>query len=169
MKMLAALFCFTLGITNCSFAAEFALSSPAFNMNSMIPVEYTCHGKDLSPPLMWHNIPANTQSLALVMDDPDAPGKIWQHWILFNIPISLTQLEAGTPVPVGAGQAQNSWGKAQYNGPCPPLGIHRYVFKLYALDKVLNLSDGVDADTALNAMTGHVIGTAEWIGLYQTL
>lgn len=156
-------------VTTVSFASGFTLTSPAFTMNSIIPVEYTCHGKDISPPFEWQNVPVKAQSLALVMDDPDAPNGMWRHWILYNIPTNRDHLEAGTTLPVGAAEAKNSWGRAKYNGPCPPFGIHRYVFKLYALDKVLDLPAESDPEVALQAMTGHVIGTAEWVGLYQKL
>jgi len=149
------------------FAAPFALESSAFKLNSLIPDEFTCHGKNSSPPLAWEHIPPNTQSLALVVTDPDAPAGTWTHWVVFNIPASVHQLDAAGPLPKGAVQAQNSWGSSDYRGPCPPMGMHRYVFTLYALDKPLSLNEGVAKEVALDAMTGHVIGTAQWIGLYQ--
>ncbi len=149
-----------------SWAADFSLTSPAFSKNSMIPVEFTCNGADKSPPLFWSALPEKTKSLALVVEDPDAPSGSWTHWILFNISPSITNLEINS-TPEGALQALNSWGNAKYQGPCPPLGAHRYVFTLYALDKTLNLTNGVAANTALDAMTGHVIGSAVLTGLYQ--
>ena len=132
----------------------------------MIPIAFTCNGADKSPPLFWHNVPANTRSLALVVEDPDAPSGAWIHWIIFNIPPTLNALDS-TNLPEGALLALNSWGNAKYQGPCPPLGAHRYVFTLYALDKMLSLNNGVATRTALDMMTGHVIGSAVLAGLYQ--
>ncbi|KTD40247.1 YbhB/YbcL family Raf kinase inhibitor-like protein [Legionella parisiensis] len=153
-----------------AFANKFTLESSAFKMNSMIPDEFTCNGVDQSPPLSWHNIPPNTQSLALVVDDPDSANGVWTHWIVFNIPPKMTSLGAGSPVPPGAANAKNSWGGLGYRGPCPPVGIaHSYHFKLYALSTVLSLGDGTTRDIVLNAMTGYVIGEAELVGLYQNL
>lgn len=149
------------------FAENFALESSAFKLNTMIPTENTCHGTDVSPPLNWHDAPAKTQSFALIVEDPDSPNGVWTHWALFNIPPKITQLDAGAPVPVGAANAKNSWGGQGYRGPCPTVGVHRYVFKLYALDNVLTLGDGTTTDLLLRAMTGHVIGSSELIGLYQ--
>ena len=151
-----------------SFAAQpFTLESSAFQPNAMIPAQFSCDGANTSPPLTWHNAPDKTQSFALVVEDPDAPDGPWMHWILFNIPPTITKLDAGAPVPDGAASGKNSWGAIGYRGPCPPIGAHSYVFKLYALDKVLNLSSGADKDTVLNTMTGHVIGNAKLSGLYQ--
>ncbi|CAM2877695.1 YbhB/YbcL family Raf kinase inhibitor-like protein [Legionella anisa] len=152
-----------------AFANKFTLESSAFKMNSLIPDEFTCTGVDQSPPLAWRNIPPKTQSLALIVDDPDSPnGGVWTHWIVFNIPPTVKELEAGSPVPPGAANAKNSWDGLGYRGPCPPIGIaHTYHFKLYALDTVLSLGDGTTRDILLNAMTGHVIGEAELVGIYQ--
>jgi len=152
-----------------TFAANFTLESPAFELNTMIPDQYTCSGEDLSPPLTWNHVPSKTQSFALVVEDPDSPTGVWTHWLLFNIPANITKLAAGSPAPEGASMGNNSWGSLGYRGPCPPIGAHRYVFKLYALDKVLILGNGAPKDTILQAMTGHVIGTAELVGLYQKL
>ncbi|MCL9683671.1 YbhB/YbcL family Raf kinase inhibitor-like protein [Legionella maioricensis] len=149
------------------FAANFTLESPAFKLNTMIPARYTCNGDDQSPPLTWQNAPANTQSFTLVVEDPDAPSGVWTHWVLFNIPPTVTQLVAGSSVPEGSSHGQNSWGSPNYRGPCPPFGAHRYVFKLYALDTLLSLDNGATKDEILRAMTGHVIGSAELVGLYQ--
>lgn len=166
MKKSALLLCLLFTSVH-TFAAPFLLESSAFQLNSMIPQEFTCNGVDKSPPLVWQNIPANTQSLALVVNDPDAPNGTWNHWILFNIPPAVNKLDAGTAIPQGAAMAKNSWGNANYQGPCPEQGAHRYVFTLFALDKTLALENGVDKDKALDAMTGHVIGSAEFVGLYQ--
>ncbi len=168
MKKYSLLLFLALSLFQYAFANTFTITSPAFKMNALIPDEYTCNGVDRSPPLTWHQIPSNTQSLALVVDDPDASNGPWTHWIVFNIPPTLKKLGAGSPVPPGAANAKNSWGGLGYRGPCPPFGIaHSYHFKLYALDTVLNLGDGTTQDLVLNAMTGHVIGTAELVGLYQ--
>lgn len=156
------------GIHSC-WADALSLQSSAFKNNSLIPIEYTCYGRDNSPPLTWSNIPQNTRSLALVVEDPDAPSGTWTHWVMFNIPPTLTELLSGAPAPNGAAQGKNSWGSNHYRGPCPTLGMHQYVFKLYALDKLLNYTDGADKDAVLNAMTGHVLGSAQWVGLYQRL
>lgn len=148
-------------------AEKLTLESPDFKLNTMIPAEYTCNGVDHAPALAWHNAPAKTRSFAVVMQDPDAPNGTWTHWIVFNIPAKVTQLDVGSPVPEGAASGNNSWGSLGYRGPCPPLGAHRYVFKLYAMDDVLTLGEGATADTILQAMTGHVLGSAELVGLYQ--
>jgi Raf kinase inhibitor-like YbhB/YbcL family protein len=150
-----------------SFAALFSLASPAFEANGMIPKVFTCNGTNKSPPFFWHNIPEKTLSLALVAQDPDAPSGAWTHWILFNIPPTMNNLSVDAALPEGAAIAKNSWGNAKYQGPCPSLGAHRYIFTLYALDKVMGLNNGVATNTALDAMTGHVIGSAVLTGLYQ--
>lgn len=157
---------FLLLFTIKSFAAEFSLASPAFEANGMIPTDFTCHGANKSPPFTWHDIPTNTRSLVLIAQDPDAPTGTWTHWILFNITPSINNLDVDAS-PEGAGQAKNSWGNAKYQGPCPPLGAHRYVFTLYALDKVMELNNGAATNTVLDAITGHVIGSAVLTGLYQ--
>lgn len=149
-----------------SFASNFSLGSPAFPANSMIPPVFTCNGSDKSPPLFWRNPPANTVSLALVVEDPDAPAGSWTHWVVFNIPPTVSNIEADS-IPDGALVALNSWGNAKYQGPCPPFGAHRYIFTLYALSKRLPLNKGVATKIALDAMTGHVIGSAVLSGLYQ--
>jgi Raf kinase inhibitor-like YbhB/YbcL family protein len=151
-----------------NFAAVFSLASPAFEANGMIPIAFTCKGADKTPPFFWNNSPPNTRSLALVAQDPDAPSGTWTHWILFNIPPTLNKLDTGVQ-PEGTALAQNSWGNPKYQGPCPSLGAHRYVFTLYALDSVLTLSNGVATNTALDAMTSHVIGSALLTGLYQPI
>jgi Raf kinase inhibitor-like YbhB/YbcL family protein len=149
------------------FAGTFTLESSAFKMNSMIPAEYTCDGADKSPPLTWHDVPPNTKSLVLIMNDPNAADSPWTHWVIFNIQPSLDKMDAGSPVPEGADTVNNSWNVLKYRGPCPPFGAHRYVFKLYALDIVLHMKPGATRDDVLNEMTGHVVGTAELGGIYQ--
>ncbi|CAM2863427.1 YbhB/YbcL family Raf kinase inhibitor-like protein [Legionella worsleiensis] len=168
MKNLLVFFFLLPGIVhmNC-YAANFTLESSAFKPNSMIPDQYSCSGANIPPPLAWQNVPPNAQSLALVVSDPDAQDGEWIHWMIFNIPPTVTQFDATSALPDGAVNGTNSWGTVGYKGPCPPLGVHRYVFTLYALDNVLNLEQGANKTTVLNAMTGHVIGSAELTGLYQ--
>lgn len=147
-------------------ADGFSLVSSAFGNNSMIPTAFTCNGADNSPPLSWSGAPDNTASFALVVNDPDAPSGQWTHWIIFNIPATATSLEPGH-LPEEAQQALNSWNNPKYQGPCPSLGAHHYDFTLYALDKVLDLNTGAPTNATLDAMTGHVIGSAVLGGLYQ--
>ena len=141
------------------------LTSTAFTHNNPIPSEYTCDGLDLSPPFGISDVPSNTKSFALVMDDPDAPVGTWDHWIVFNIPSSTRQIPKGTE-PNGVG-GRNSWGRTGYGGPCPPSGTHRYFFKLYALDTILNLPEGATKKDLEKAMQGHIIAKAELMGTYK--
>ncbi|MBC1236630.1 YbhB/YbcL family Raf kinase inhibitor-like protein [Nostoc sp. 2RC] len=147
------------------------LESSAFKSNELIPAKYTCDGKDISPPLLWDEIPIGTQTIALIVDDPDAPGRIFVHWLVYNIPNTTHQLTEHTPtvktLPNGAVQGKNDFGKFGYGGPCPPSGIHRYFFKLYALDKSLDLATGATKNQILAAMEGHILASAELIGRYQ--
>ena len=141
------------------------LTSPAFTNNSQIPSEYTCDGADLSPPLSISEVPSNTKSLVLIMDDPDAPVGTWDHWVAFNIPPSTKQIAKGTePEDIGG---KNSWGRTGYGGPCPPSGTHRYFFKLYALDAVLNLPESSTKKDLERAMQGHIIEQAQLMGTYK--
>jgi len=152
-----------------SYADPFTLESSAFKMNSLIPTQYTCNGADQSPPLSWSNIPTKTQSFALVVEDPNAPGGVWTHWLVFNIPLDVVGFDAGSAMPKGAISAKNSWNTIGYKGPCPPIGMHNYSFKIFALDTVLNVAEGAQKDKILDAMTGHVLGSAELVGLYQKI
>jgi Raf kinase inhibitor-like YbhB/YbcL family protein len=133
----------------------------------MIPSQFTCDGLNQSLPLSWKNAPKNTKSFALIVEDPDAENGTFTHWVLFNIPPSVTSLATGTETTDGAALGKNSAGIVGYHGPCPPIGAHSYHFHLYALDKVLSLGEGATNDIVSQAMTGHVIGSAELIGLYQ--
>ena len=151
------------------------LTSPAFNHNEAIPSLYTCEGKNLAPPLEWHDIPPLTESLVLIVDDPDVPDPaeprmVWVHWVLYNIPPQVTDLPKGAKsadLPQGTGVGGNDSGHTDYDGPCPPIGTHRYFFKLYALDTRLDLSGKVLKDDVLDAMKGHVLAEAELIGTYR--
>ncbi len=151
-------------------ALPFSLTSTAFGPNAPIPRLYTCDGRDASPPLQWNDPPPGTRSFALIMDDPDAPGGIWVHWVLYNLPAEARSLPEAVPPdaarPDGSRHGKNSWGKPGYGGPCPPAGTHRYVFKLYALDVMLNLAAGANKAQLLQAMEGHVLAQAELMGTY---
>ena len=152
-----------------------ALTSTAFKPDGPIPKQYTCQGEDISVPLAWSGIPAKTKSLALIVDDPDAPDpaapkRTWVHWVLYNLPTDASGLkQAVTPaeLPTGTRQGRNDWGRTGYGGPCPPVGRHRYFHKLYALD--VTLPDlGVPTKATLEkAMTGHVLANAELVGTYE--
>lgn len=147
------------------------LESAAFTHNGKIPAEFTCDGSNLSPPLTWSAPPANTQSLTLIVDDPDAPVGIFVHWVLFNLSGQTTSLPqhitAQSGLPDQSLQGRNDFGKLGYGGPCPPSGTHRYFFKLYALDTQLKLPSGATKAQVEAAMQGHILAAAELIGLYQ--
>ena len=141
-----------------------ALASPAFNAGEPIPTKFSCDGEDISPELDWFGIPEGTVSMALIMDDPDAPMGTWVHWVLYNLPMDLSGLREGM---TGVGlDGSNSWGETGYGGPCPPSGTHRYFFKLYALDTDLDLDPGADKGALEEAMEGHILGQAELMGTY---
>lgn len=152
------------------------LRSSAFGPGEEIPLRYTCDGSDLSPPLSWDDIPPGTRSLALIIEDPDAPDpnaprRTFTHWVLYNIPPTVRSLDeavAATGVlPEGTKPGINDAQEPTYGGPCPPVGRHRYVHRLYALDTVLPDLNYPDRDTLLSAMEGHIIATAELVGMYQ--
>ena len=152
-----------------------SLDSPAFPHDGAIPKLYTCQGKDISPALKWSDLPVGTMSLALIVDDPDAPDpaapkRVWVHWVLYNIPTDTTGLIEGAEpaaLPAGTREGKNDWDRTGYGGPCPPIGRHRYFHKLYALDVVLpDLKEPKKADLE-KAMAGHVLEQAELIGTYQ--
>ena len=143
------------------------LSSSAFSEGSVIPKQYTCDGEDISPPLTWTDLPENTTSLALIMDDPDAPAGTWVHWVLYDLPGDVEELQENTELAAGSGKlGKNSWGRLAYGGPCPPSGSHRYFFKLYALDTFLELDEGVAKDELLQAMEGHILDRGQLMGTY---
>jgi len=141
------------------------ITSPAFEHEGKIPSKYTCDGKDISPPLRFEDVPKGAASLALVMDDPDAPMGTFDHWVVWNIPPETRSVEEGRE-PSGV-QGKTSFGRMGYGGPCPPRGVHRYFFKLYALDTVLNLPAGSRKKDLEEAMKGHVIEQAVLMGKYS--
>lgn len=147
------------------------LTSMAFENGGMIPVKYTCKGEDISPDIKWENAPAGTKSFALICEDPDAPGGVWDHWILYNIPATVHELKEGyskvPEIPGGSRQGKNSWGKTSYGGPCPPSGTHRYFFKLYAISSMLNLKGGATKSEVLQAMENHVLAKVELMGTFK--
>lgn len=152
------------------------LTSPVFSDGGGIPILYTCEGRDHSPPLEWSGVPEGTQSLVLIVDDPDAPDPrapkmTWVHWVLYDIPPHATNLPEAVPsdkLPHGTREGTNDWKRTGYGGPCPPIGRHRYVHKLYALDTTLSaLKDRAGKADVEAAMTGHVLEQTELIGTYE--
>jgi hypothetical protein len=139
------------------------LSSPEFGNNQYMPAKFSCQGEDINPALTIEGAPAGTKSLALIMDDPDAPMGTWVHWVLFDIPV-VSQIEENS---VPGKQGSNNSGRNNYHGPCPPSGTHRYFFKIYALDTMLNLREGISKGALQKAMQGHILDKAELIGLYK--
>ena len=147
------------------------LTSPAFADGGSIPTKYTCDGENLSPPLEWGQPPAGTQSLALIMDDPDAPSGTFVHWVYYDLPPELRGLPEGVltdekPSQGGANGA-NGVGRSGYTGPCPPSGMHRYFFRLYALGAKLDAAAGLTKDALSQAMEGHILAQAELMGVYS--
>ncbi len=142
------------------------IESSAFEHNQTIPKKYTCDGENTNPSLAFSNIPSGTKTLALIMDDPDAPVGLWVHWTLWNISPQTKEIKEDS-VPNGAVEGMTNFGKPGYGGPCPPDGEHRYFFKLYALDTELNLPTDADKGALEEAMMGHVLEKAELIGLYS--
>lgn len=141
------------------------IETPAFEAGKPIPDKFTCEGEDVSPELILRDVPPNTKSLVLIVDDPDAPHGTFDHWVAWNIPGDTKNLKEGVAL---AQQGKNGFGNIGYNGPCPPPGKpHRYFFKLYALNSLLTLSSGATKNMVENAMQGHIIGQAELVGTYQ--
>ncbi|MEQ6341506.1 MAG: YbhB/YbcL family Raf kinase inhibitor-like protein [Gammaproteobacteria bacterium] len=151
------------------------ITSTAFSHNGTIPRLYTCDGNDVSPPLAWFGIPSETKSLALIVDDPDAPDPAapkmtWVHWVLYNIPPTVTGLAEGVPpkeLPAGTLQGINDWKRTGYGGPCPPIGRHRYFHTLYALDVILPALGSPGKMALEKVMQGHILAKAELVGTYQ--
>ena len=163
----------TLSITGAhEVIMAFALSSTAFKDGAAIPVKHTCDGADVSPPLAWSGAPPGTRTFALIADDPDAPAGTWVHWVLYNLPATVSELpenvaKVETHDLGGARQGRTDFRRPGYCGPCPPPGpAHRYFFKLYALDALLNLKAGAQKKDVEAAMQGHVLGTTQLMGTY---
>jgi len=153
-----------------TLADTLSLSSPAFEADGLIPVKYTCDGANLNPPLTVAGVPPATKSLVLIMDDPDAikpAGRVWDHWLVFNLPPTTANLAENT-VPAGV-TGRNTGGQTAYQGPCPPDREHRYFFKLYALDTILDLTEGVNKKEIEQALAGHILDQTELIGRYERL
>jgi len=143
-------------------ASELKITSPQFTNNGLIPPEYTCQGPNINPALNIEGIPQEAQSLALIVDDPDAPMGTWVHWVIFDIPV-IDHIDVNS---VPGRQGINDFQQKKYGGPCPPSGTHRYFFKVYALDKKLNLNEGIGKQGLEDAMEGHILAKGELIGLY---
>jgi Raf kinase inhibitor-like YbhB/YbcL family protein len=151
---------------------DLVVSSSAFVPMGAIPVRYTCDGDNLSPPLSWFGAPKGAVSYALVMDDPDAPGGTFVHWVVYDLPAGTESLQEGVPavdrLPGGGAQGKNSAGRTGYTGPCPPRGpAHHYRFTVYALDKALGLPPGASQSDVADAMAGHVVAWGQLVGTYQ--
>lgn len=142
------------------------VTSSVFKEGGAIPKQYTCDGKDVNPPLMIGNVPKEAKSLALIVDDPDAPGRTWVHWVLWNIDPGLKEI-AENAVPAGARQGKNDFGRNNYGGPCPPSGAHRYLFKVYALGATLDIGSHSTKAELERAMKGHILAEGHVMGLYQ--
>ena len=139
------------------------VTSPEFDHNGYIPPKFTCQGDDINPEIIIEDIPQGAQSLALIADDPDAPMGTWVHWVVYDMPVANRIAENSIP----GKQGHNDFGRYNYGGPCPPSGTHRYFFKMYALDAKLDLEEGIDKKDLEEAMEGHVLASAELIGLYK--
>ena len=183
MRITAArLACIAFGVTiTCACGQKvrapmsISLTSTAFGPNQAIPAKYTCQGANLSPPLAWTGLPQGTRSLALVVDDPDAPDPAhprmtWVHWVVYDLPPDLTGLPEGAGKQSGAAGGRdglNGWDQTLWNGPCPPIGRHRYFFKLFALDTLLGNRGQLSSETLQKAMDGHILARGELVGTYQ--
>ena len=155
---------------------SFKIESPAFSHEGEIPARCTCEGDNISPELKWSGAPAGTKSFALIVDDPDAPDPAaprmtWVHWVLYDLPAGTAGLAEKQPpsikLPSGGTHGLNDWKRPGYGGPCPPIGTHRYFFKLYALDTSLDLASNANKKQLLQAMEGHVLAQAELMGVYS--
>lgn len=154
---------------------NFSLISPAFSDHASMPARYTCEGQDISPALAWSGMPIGTNSLALIVYDPDAPDpahpqRIWVHWVLYNLPPNCAGLKeqiAAQALPLGTLHGVNDWGRIGYGGPCPPIGRHRYFFALYALDTMLPDLGKPSRLQLMQAMQGHILAQTELVGTYQ--
>jgi Raf kinase inhibitor-like YbhB/YbcL family protein len=154
--------------------SSFALNAPAFAQNASIPARYTCSGENISPALEWTAPPSGTKSIALIVDDPDAPGGTWVHWVIYNLPAETRGLPEGVSkandtantLPQGSIQGRTSFNRTGYGGPCPPSGQHHYIFHLYAADTLFN-NPYLDKAGLLKALEGHILASSELTGVYQ--
>jgi hypothetical protein len=153
-------------VSNSFKNSSLKITSSAFSDNSLISSKYTCDGENVSPPLSFSGVPQSAKSLALIVDDPDAPGGTWIHWVIWNINPDLKEVPENAAGDIGV-EGVSSFGKIGYGGPCPPSGTHRYFFKLYALDAELDLPAETTAPGLSKAMENHIIGYAELVGLYS--
>lgn len=157
--------------SNTPVKTEIKLTSPAFKEGEAIPRTYTCDGINITPPLEWSGVPKTARTIAIVADDPDAPGGTWVHWVLYNLPadnIGLVEnLPATETLKAGGLQGRNDFGKIGYGGPCPPSGSHRYFFRIYALDGELLLKAGATKAELLKAMDDHVVLQGQLMGTYR--
>lgn len=171
-KIFLLLAILTIVLAACSSNQNLDQNSPHLNLTSSdfkdgkrIPTKYTCEGLDMSPPLEISNVPVNTKSLTIIMEDPDADGGSWIHWIVFNVPSNTKNITAGQQPEGNAGI--NSFNTLVYGGPCPPTKEHRYFFKLYALDKTLNLEEGASKEQVISEMKGHILAQTTLTGRYK--
>lgn len=152
---------------------EMTVKSAAFKDGEMIPMRYTCDGENISVPLAWSDSPANTASFAIICEDPDAPSGTWVHWIVFNIPPDTCELKEHVQkvsrLKDGSVQARTDYDVPGYGGPCPPSGVHRYFFKIYALDTMIDLDESATKKTLVAAMKGHVLAQGQIMGRYRRM
>ena len=159
--------------TEATVTSQLTITSDAFASGQSIPAKYSCIGRNISPPLTWNEPPAGTQSFTLIMDDPDAPIGTWVHWVLYNIPLAKRDLQEDLPMtgknvdPNASYVGKNSSGNIGYDGPCPPSGTHRYIFKLYALDATISLLPGATKEQVLKEMEGHILAQGELVGTFS--
>ncbi len=150
---------------------DIQLTSSAFGFEEMIPKKYSCDGDNVSPPLSWDNIPDGAKSITLICEDPDAPMGTFIHWVLYNLPSDVNELQENVPddetLKNEARQGVNDFGNLGYGGPCPPSGTHRYFFRIYALDKMIDTTSTIDKKTLQKEMEGHIIAKGELMGKYQ--
>ena len=160
------IFIFMASISKSQTSSNFKLISSAFEEGKPIPAKYTCDSANIPPPLSWSGFTEKTKSFAIIMDDPDAPMGTWVHWVIYNIPGTVTSLEEKKSVTeIKALEGLNSWNEKGYNGPCPPGGTHQYNFKLYALDKSLTPKERMTKAELLEAMKGHILSETTLTGL----
>jgi Raf kinase inhibitor-like YbhB/YbcL family protein len=163
MKIITFIITIIIFMTNTAGGAQMQITSSAFEDNGFIPDKFSCKGLNINPDLNIEGIPEGTKSLALIMDDPDAPSGDWVHWVVYDIPVRGRIQENSIP----GKQGRNDFGDTSYGGPCPPQGTHRYFFKVYALDKELALSEGLTKKELESAMAGHILAEARLIGLFR--